>query len=460
MFIFIRWKLTSATLIVIATIIVACFYSCSHSVNTPNDTKFLQEFHLTNFAQHDKMLKEGQLNLFVDYSTCCARGQNSSFFQDVSASLVNKTTDYYAIQGKDINKVDIANNGGVYSLLRNINDVNYAELAGAADQMAAADCESVLLTDGEYFTPSIAKGHDNDPWLAKSLKTWILKGHDVHIFSEPYIEPYLQGQARKKRFYILFTDDRLPNNIYERIRNTVNLQNYPNVDEFHISASHPRLSGKGNNGSTPNEILQSRLQGYGTFENEEWNGCDWGTIEDFIVCAVDDKTGNPIPNGASVIQMGIDKNSFGCYSIKALGVKTYNINEQYFDFYTQKEVSPKQKVEIDKQSVTEIENFMLIDKQEFDRHSNINIHFNQDFFTTDALDGEPYNYLKIDIAIQEVESIFSQHESMFEFDSITLPGTKNVSVASSIKQCLADDAVKKQMLGQVIYTIYVKTEAK
>lgn len=449
-----KWTLTTAA--ILAVLLVVCLCGCGHSVDTPNDTKYLQEFHLTNFAQQDKPLKEGRLNLYVDYSTCCALGQNSLFFQDVSASLVNKTTDYYAIQGSEINKVGIAGNGGVYTLLRNISEVNYAELAGAAQQMADADCESVLLTDGEYFTPSIAKGHDNDPWLANSLKTWILKGHDVHIISEPYME----GAASKKRFYIMFTDDRLANNIYERIRGTVNFQNYPKIDEFHISASHPKLFGDGNNGSTQNEILQSKSQGYGTFEVEDWDGCDWKTIEDNIVCAVNNATGKLLPNGAPVIQMGIDKNSFGCYRIKSLAIKAYNINQEYFDFYTQKDANPQQKVQRSTANLPEIENFMLIDKQEFDRHSKINIHFNQSWFTPDVLDGKPYNYLKVDLTIQDIEPIFSQHESMFEFDSISLPGTKNVSVASSIKQCLADDAVKQQMLGQVIYTIYIKSESK
>ena len=37
---------------------------------------------------------------------------------------------------------------------------------------------------------------------------------------------------------------------------------------------------------------------------------------------------------------------------------------------------------------------------------------------------------------------------------------KNVSVASSIKQCLADDKVLEKMVGQVVYSIYIKSEEK
>lgn len=432
---------------------VSLFVSCKDSISTPEDTKYLEEFHLVNFEPSEKYLQEGKLNLYVDYSTCNRLGQNSQFFQEIAASLVNKTSAYFSIKGKDIQQEE----GDVYTLLRNIEEVNYAELANAAKLMAGSDCESVLITDGEYYTPSIAKGHDNDPYLADAFKTWILKGYDVHVISEPYIEPYNGGNYNKKRFYILFTDDRLQNNIYERIRRTVDFTNFPEVDEFHISASHPQMKGNSaNNCSAQNEILESKSKGFGTFEIEDWDGCDWKTIEEVLVNAVDEETGEPLKNGMPIIQMGIDKNSFGCYRIKSLNLKVYDINREYNDYYDAKlngEKPGKQEY-----TLTELENFMQIDNTEFDKHSKINISFNQEWFDPKILSGTPYNYFKIDLTIGDVQSIFGQHEEKFEFESITQPGMKNVSVASSIKQCLADDKVLDKMRGQVVYSIYIKSE--
>lgn len=432
---------------------VSLFVSCKDTISTPEDTKYLEEFHLVNFEPSEKYLQEGKLNLYVDYSTCNRLGQNSQFFQEIAASLVNKTSAYFSIKGKDIQQEE----GDVYTLLRNIEEVNYAELANAAKLMAGSDCESVLITDGEYYTPSIAKGHDNDPYLADAFKTWILKGYDVHVISEPYIEPYNGGNYNKKRFYILFTDDRLQNNIYERIRRTVDFTNFPEVDEFHISASHPQMKGNSaNNCSAQNEILESKSKGFGTFEIEDWDGCDWKTIEEVLVNAVDEETGEPLKNGMPIIQMGIDKNSFGCYRIKSLNLKVYDINREYNDYYDAKlngEKPGKQEY-----TLTELENFMQIDNTEFDKHSKINISFNQEWFDPKILSGTPYNYFKIDLTIGDVQSIFGQHEEKFEFESITQPGMKNVSVASSIKQCLADDKVLDKMRGQVVYSIYIKSE--
>lgn len=451
--------LSTSFMAVIALGIIMSLSSCKKE-QTPDDIKHLEEFHIINFAEQEKDLKENQLKLYVDYSTCNMLGQNSSFFQEIAASLVTKTTEYYSIKGDVIEQEDIGVNGGVYTLLRNINEVNYADLSKAITLMSNSDCESVLITDGEYYTPSIAKGHDNDPYLAEAFKEWILRGYDVHLISEPYMEPNGGKLYNKKRFYILFTDDRMPNNIYERIRRTVSFTNFPDVDEFHLSASHPRMKGNGVNSSVQNSILESKSKGYGVFEIQDWDGCDWKTIEDEIVNAIDEKTGDVLENGATVIEMGVDKNSFGCYRISGLKLNVYNINQYYNEFYIARENGEKLgRQEYNLESV-QLENFMLIDNKEFEKHSKIDIHFNQPWFDPNVLLGKPYNYLKLDIVIDDVKSIFDQHEEKFEFESISKDGEKNVSVASSIKQCLADDKVLKKMIGQVIYTIYVKSEKK
>lgn len=443
--------------VIFGTILIGIMSSCKNSVQTPDDTKYLEEFHLVNFEPQEKLLNENELNLFVDYSTCNKLGQNSPFFQDIAASLVNKTTTYYSVKGDQIQPEDLSVNN-VYTLLRNIQEVNYAELAKAAEMMANGSAESVMITDGEYYTPSIAKGHDNDPYLANAFKTWILKDYDVHIISEPYVESCNGQNYKKKRFYIMFTDDRMQNNIYERIRRTVDFTQFPDVDEFHISASHPQMKSDGNNASIQNEVLESKSRGFGTFEIEDWDGCDWKTIEDVLVNAVDENTGEPFKGGMPIIEMGLDKNSFGCYRIAGLNLKVYDINNEYSDYYNAK--VDKQKVGKQEYELIELENFMQLDNKEFDKHSKINISFNQEWFDPSVLSGKPYNYFKIDVVISDVKSIFENHEEKFQFESISQKGMKNVSVASSIKQCLADDKVLEKMRNQVIYSIYVKSEAK
>lgn len=443
--------------LVLSVAVAVSLLSCGGQ-DTPQDTRYLLDFHLHNFEQASPVLVKGRMSLYVDYSTCCAMGQNSQFFQDVSASLVNKATSYYAIRGAQITREDIASGGGVYTLLRNIEEVNYAELKTAADRMADGNEEAVLLTDGEYFTLNTALGHDNDPYLAQAFKKWILKGHDIHIISEPYAEPYNGQSYQKKRFYIMFTDDRMANNIYERVCQTVNFSRYDGIDEFHISASHPRLFGAGNNSSVQNEVLLSKVKGYGHVEIEDWDGCDWETIEEMLVCQTDSVTGEPLPIGVPIITMQIDRSSFGCYDIEQLGVRTTDINREYNDYYTAREAGEKP-VRVTDQPA-ELQQFIVVDDKAFKRDGTISLSFAPDWFDPSQLTGNLYNYLKIDLYIAKLREAFSGHERQFEFESISQPGMKNVSVASSIKQCLADDDVKAKMSGQVIYTIYVKSEKK
>ena len=55
----------------------------------------------------------------------------------------------------------------------------------------------------------MAGANPNNPYLADAFKTWMKKGHDIFIISEPYIETNNGLQYNKKRFYFLFTDTRL-----------------------------------------------------------------------------------------------------------------------------------------------------------------------------------------------------------------------------------------------------------
>ena len=57
--------------------------SCS-GIETPGSTKFIQEFHEINFEEPDPILPEGQLSLYVDFSTCNMLGQSSPFFQELT----------------------------------------------------------------------------------------------------------------------------------------------------------------------------------------------------------------------------------------------------------------------------------------------------------------------------------------------------------------------------------------
>lgn len=160
--------------------------SCGDKVPTSPDTKYIPQFNDFYFSKGIHEISANQLTLYVDYSTCIAMGQNSPFFQALVPSWANATRRYYAIEGDSIREYPASN---TFQLLRNIHEVNYADLKSAINHMAESNTESVLLTDGEYFQKSIAQGNINNPYMADALKIWLKKGHDVFFLSEPYQEP-------------------------------------------------------------------------------------------------------------------------------------------------------------------------------------------------------------------------------------------------------------------------------
>lgn len=441
-------------------IIAACLVSfelmtscCTDCISTDDGGKYstyIEEFHYSNFFKGIDAIESGNLSLYVDYSTCNVLGQNSAFYQALVPSWTAATKNYYSIKGPDIIKEE----GPTFNLLRTIQEVNYADLKSAVEQMANSNSESVLLTDGEFYQQSIAKGNINNPYMASALKTWLQKGHDIFVFSEPYVEPYKGQSYNKKRFYIIFTDVRLHDNIYDRITQTVKLQNFPEVEMFHLSADHPSLAAEGT-GSKPNENLGADLKGFGSFEAQEWQ-IDWKNgIEPLIVYAVNPQTGETLPDGESFTGgLKVDRNSFGGYRITDVAAKVYNINQEFTDFCMAKQAGEKYKADID---LTSHDNFIKLDDKEFQKHGIINLYFDGQMFTPDpVLNGSPYNFVKIDICVAGVQDIFSQFTHQFEFESIDMPGQTNTSVAESIKQCLADPDIKTMISTCPIYTIYIK----
>lgn len=423
-------------------------------VPTAMDTKFIKEFHEINFLTPDDMLEEDNLSLYVDNSSCITLGQNSPFYQSLVPSFVDATKTYYSIKGSDIVKEETPD---TYNRLLNIVNVDYAELRKAAEEIANGKGEGVLLTDGEYYNPTIAGANPNNPYLAKAFKTWMKRGHDIYIISEPYVEPHNGNNYQKKRFYFLFTDSRLKNNIYDRIRQTAKLEDFPDVHLFHLSADHPSLMSKNGLTTEPNPLLAASVatdKKYG-FEVQDWT-VGWDQIENFIMGAVDEKTGQPLPNGDYVIKgLKVDRNSFGGYKIKDVRSTVSPLNVEYTSFYDGKEGQLKPgKIS---QPLDEITTFLVVDKKEFEKHGIVNLYFDINNLTNSFLDGNPFNYFKIDLFIDNIETVFQNYREMFTFDLLGQPGRINQSVAASVEQCLTDEDLQNQMKHSPIYSIYVKS---
>ena len=417
----------------------------------PHGVEHLNEFHALTTNIEDVNIKSDDLSIYVDYSNCIAKGMESPFYQSMVSPLTARTKHYWSIKGDAITE----ESGSVYSLLNNVEETNYAALDKAIKQMADGEGESVMLTDGELFTKTATKNNPNNPYMHDAFKNWLLKGHDIHILAEPFQEVYNGKTFNKKRFYIIFTDARIKGNIYERIKEIVNFEKFPQVKEFHLSGNYPWVVPINGKNSEPNQIVAAQISSKGAYEIQEWQ-VDWKNIINLIINGCDDE-GNPLPNGEKLIGgLKINKNAFGCYRIKDIDVKISNINADYDTIYNAIEAGEKvPKTHIDP---SQIDNFIIVDHDEFRKNGNIDLYFDINNFAPNAdLDGRPFNYFKIDIVVKDLENILGSSIDMFNFDSVVKPGQTNISISESIKNSVDDDLLKS-LNRKVLYTIYVKSD--
>lgn len=229
--------------------------------------------------------------------------------------------------------------------------------------------------------------------------------------------------------------------------------------------------------STPNAKLGISPQPCGNFEIQDWTGWRWKDISSYIMNACDPNTGEPLQYGEPIITgLHLDKNfNGGCYRIEEISLEVKDINNEYVDFSNSlyEELANNNIYETDLNTVfpyahnvaqgkrinpADAKNFMLLDKDEFQSHGDINILFDTPMFNGDFLYNKGYNYFKIDLNVQSCSNNFSNNplaQSIFEFDSIDFPGQMNTSVVESIKLAISDPAISNIVKGKTLYTIYV-----
>ena len=435
---------------------IGCLTGCGGGTPTPESADKLAEFHEFYFEKQNEKLNPNALALYVDYSNCIAEGQHSRFFQAFEPSLTASAKQYFAVKGKNIEPHAA---DSTYALLRTIENVPFADLKTAAERIANGNTEGVLLTDGEYYEPTVTKGNDNNPYLAEAFKTWLKKGHDIFIFVEPYEELVGARSVQKKRFYFLFTDQRLPDNIYNRVKQSVRLEDFPGTSEFHFSVHAPFLYSPGSKGMQADELLSAKvIKTAGNYEVQEWEAGWEDDIEPMLVNG-ENEEGEKLENGKPFeTGLRVDRNCLGGYRIDHLTAKVSNVNQPYTDFCTAKEEKSQPEKEIEP---AECEGFVKVADEKFSANGIVNLTFAGDLYNPDeALDGDPFNYTKIDLFATDISPMTNVYLPLFTFESLTHPGEQNVSVGASIEQCLINPEIKERILKTPIYTLYIKSNKR
>lgn len=418
------------------------------------DTSKIKDFHKF-FNSTEKQILNENVDLFVDYSTCLspAETSKSTFYSAIHPNLITCAPSFWSIKGSVITKED----GDVYSLLNNISEVNYADLRRAVEMIVNSNNQAILISDGEFYQQNGNAANYNNPYLFESFKKWLRAGHDIYIYSEKYKE---SNRFEKFRYYFLFTDRDIEDNIYQKLSRGVNLNDEVRLTK--LSSTDFRVFTKYDGVSQPmvNQVLSPNPESYfkkeGNFEFQEYQ-LTWKDIVKYIKYAYDPVSGEPMPQGDFVLRgIFVDSKSLDYFTIQDIGVKVYNAYDAFRSF-EDTSYSPHTT------ELKEIEEIFSVDEDAFRKSGEVVLRIHQNFTGTGLnkkrMKPQKENLLKVDIIITSAKDNFLEkidEFSMFKFTSVN--NTPNESIYSSIKNAIQDASINPQKVNKgVLYTIYIKT---
>lgn len=385
----------------------------------------------------DKDGKGGAIvDLYIDYSDCMTTATQSTYYMNVQPAIIACNPNYYSIKGGDI-KFESNDKMKVHQLLNGIKNVDYSNLKGAVDSILKNNHEAILITDGEYYQKGIG-ANLNNPYLADEFKEWLMRGLDVYVYSEPY----QSGKFLKNRYYMLFTDHRIDNNIQQIFSR--NAPKDSQVKMVHLYSGIPSVQIADSGVKLNDQLLDDGQGKIFLKQGFEWHILDakWSDIYTYIAQA-EEKKDRIFLSG---IKLTVGEED--AYRPEEIEVKTYEISDTYLNFNPKGKQHPTLGEELD--------DFLEIDEDAW-KKGNVVLKFDDDF-EGEGLTGEKGNLLRIDICVKESKENFTHNAAIggkFQFDS---PYGLNTSVYESLKQTLLDPAISPEEKGNpVIYTIYLST---
>jgi hypothetical protein len=414
---------------------IFCFESCTPTPITIDENSIM-EFHMKNYPVINRL--NSGVNLFIDYSTCMVEAVRSSgFFSQIRPRITGMNPTLYGIRGNNIDLIS-SDNVSVNVELNNLKEYPYANLIGACKQICDGNNQAILITDGEYWTPGIGEMTDL-PYFKDSFVKWLSRGFDIYIYVEAYNERYRGKVYAKKRFYFIFTDDNLPNNIYQGLNNSFDFSQFSSaVKRIKLSNRDIQFRGK----LTVYPELESTLiaeRGITAFEILN----DWKDIETYVLYAANSEDGADTTGGNYLIRgLQMTSDPISAYSYPELDIKVYNVSESYLDT-----VKPYL-------SSGEVRDVFILDKKLYKNTGEIAIKMAEDY--KNSLSEETENLLRIDIVSRATDKRID--ETDFEWKSLS-SNEINRSVYESIFQTLYDPLIDPALNNEVLYTIYLKTFA-
>lgn len=381
------------------------------------------------------------VDLYIDYSDCMITATNSPYYTSVQPAIIACNPNYYSIKGNDIT-FETNDKMKVHQLLNTIKNVDYSNIKGAVDSIIANKHEAILITDGEFYQKGIG-ANLNNPYLADEFKQWLSMGFDIYVYSEPYE----YAGVTKNRYYMLFTDHKLKNNIQQ-----IFSRNAPKQDDVkmvHLYSGLPAVKVKKDGVQFNEQLLITEDAKIDPALSYECHTMDagWNDVYDYVLKATDDD-GNPFKGGDFFLKgLSVNVTDEDAYRPSRLEVKCYEISDLYLGYDAKNKTVALP---------APMKNMFVLDEDAW-KKGEIVVKLHPDFDGT-SLTGAEGNLLRIDICVKQSKENFTENPEIggkFQFDS---QWGFNTSVYESLKQTLLDPAISPENSGNpVIYTIYLST---
>lgn len=434
-----------SVVLAIGGLIFGGLMSCSSRID---DLSKIRAFHAATTMKSANQLavdKDGKggavVDLYIDYSDCMITATSSDYYQKVQPAIIACNPNYYSIKGNDIT-FETNDKMKVHQLLNTITNVDYSNIKGAVDSIIKNNREAILITDGEFYQQNIG-ANLNNPYLADEFKKWLTAGRDIYVYSEPYT----YDGFTKNRYYMLFTDHRLDNNIQQIFSR--NAPQNISVKMVHLYSGIPSVKFENSGVEFNEQVLitpNGEINPLMSYESHLMDA-KWDDVYKYVLNATDDD-GKVIKGGDFFFKgIKIDVSEEDAYKPSEIEVKCYEISDIYEAF------DPKSK------NITlpsPLKNMFVIDEKEW-RKGNVVVKLHPDFDGS-SLTGTSGNLLRIDICVKLSKENFTNNENIsgnFKFDS---PWGYNTSIYESLKQTLLDPSISPENSGNpIIYTVYLST---
>jgi hypothetical protein len=383
--------------------------------------------------------------LYLDHSTCVTDARkNSKVFNSLLGQL-GLYTDTLCLIKKDIldkipNTDKSPTSTDVFNIINGISDdIKFADIGKAIDDIIKNNTQAILITDFEYFDKN-GKNQDGFPYLSGAFKSWLQRGYSIYFINEIYQE----NKKDKKRFYVIFTDDRLQAPISDLLRAEIkDLLAEGVCTWFKMTNSDIRVESPKSDFINPN--LTTTIEYLDGFEFITIDD-PWDAIREYVMKL--DKYGEPVTGeNPEPLVTNLIFNNGENYKISDIQIVATNITEKYLAL----EDSTVQSHEIN------VSDAFILD-QEALKNYKINVFLTDKIFSEGYLWGKEYggNLIRLDFVIKQIE-LNPINLKDFEWQSIW-SSNPAICVSKSIDNALRDvNVIPSASDRNVIHTILIKT---